>query len=491
MSTPNVSTFHQDGGFNFNDVKPDRVSSKIGNAELGDANRIYVINNAPQARNVFGGGALVDSLEQYFEEFDPSKGQQPIPILALRPTNDLAGSVETPVKSGTGEAAVPSTTGNPTGTRKVILKFTKGGAHETAEFRKSVDGGITFSAPMVTPASATPITLDVGVTATFTNASTPENTFQAGDTWTFDLVGPSASTASILEGLENFSREYRSNWIHIIGGVERSFAMSANVILNSMATTEHLPTFLILEARGKEDSETINEYFQYLQDEWDPFQSDRISIVIAEGRYIKGGVAAAGGYQAVKSSVLGTWRNAATMLTAKLASGAVNVSAGYVKDMRSLTFSEIRYWNEGYRDYMDLLHDMGLVVLKEYDDFDGIYIARDKIKAGSDSDFKEIPERRRADKMHRILHKESIPFLNADSEVSSGSGGLDFVKATVDKKISEEMEQPGRAEITGHEIVLDPDKTFATTKILKAKCRMFIRGRIAAIEWTTSFVVPN
>ncbi len=49
------------------------------------------------------------------------------------------------------------------------------------------------------------------------------------------------------------------------------------------------------------------------------------------------------------------------------------------------------------------------------------------------------------------------------------------------------MEQPGRTEINSHAIILDPDKTFATTKILKARLRMFVANRLNAIEWETSF----
>lgn len=179
------------------------------------------------------------------------------------------------------------------------------------------------------------------------------------------------------------------------------------------------------------------------------------------------------------------------MATAKIAAAPVNVSIGYVKDMRSLTFSEIRYWNEGYRDYMDLLHDMGLMVLKEYDDYEGIFVARDKIKASSSSDFKELPERRRADKMHRILYRESLQFLNMDTEVDSGSGGLEYLKTYIDSKIAAEMEAPGRKEISGHEIVLDPNKTFNVDRILRAKCRMFVSNRTQAIEWETSFATPK
>ncbi|MCE9499758.1 MAG: hypothetical protein K8R21_04565, partial [Leptospira sp.] len=87
--------------------------------------------------------------------------------------------------------------------------------------------------------------------------------------------------------------------------------------------------------------------------------------------------------------------------------------------------------------------------------------------------------------------RESLPFLNQDTEANSGSGGLDFLKATIDSKISAEMEAPGRAEISGHEIVLDPDDTFKVDRVLKAKLKMFIADRIAAIEWETSYAAAK
>ncbi|MBM9499361.1 hypothetical protein JWG44_03760 [Leptospira sp. 201903071] len=495
MSTGDVTTYHQDGGINFNDVKPDRVGSKVGTAENGIANKVYVINNTPQAKDVFGRGELVDSLEQFFEEFDETKGQKSVPVLCVRPENDVVGSVAAPVKTGTGEASLPTTAGSPTGSRIVVLKITKAGASGVAEYRKSVDGGANFSAPLITPASSSPISLDVGVTAAFTDASTPANTFKVGDVYTFTISGPSASNASRLTAIEALKREYGAYWIHVLGPATRAFAMSCNAILEEMETEHHLPSFIILEARGKNQSETLPDYFQFIQDEFDPFASPkgRVMIAVGEARYIKGGVNASGGYSAVKSAgdSIGEWRNFATMATAKIAAAPVNVSIGYVKDMRSLTFSEIRYWDEGYRNYMDLLHDMGLMVLKQYDDYDGIFIARDKIKAASASDFKELPERRRADKMHRILYRESLQFLNMDTEVDSGSGGLDYLKTYIDSKISSEMEAPGRKEISGHEIILDPDKTFNTDRILKAKCKIFVSNRTKAIEWETSFATPK
>lgn len=195
MSTGNVTTYHQDGGINFNDVKPDRVGSKVGTAKTGDANRVYVINNTPQAKDVFGRGELVDALEQFFEEFDEQKGQKPVPVLCVRPFNDLAGSVGTITKVGTGEAALPVTSGTPTCSRVVVLKITKAGACGNAEYRKSVDGGANFSTPLIVPSSSSAISLDVGVNTIFTNASTPANTFQLGDTFTFTITGSKESNA--------------------------------------------------------------------------------------------------------------------------------------------------------------------------------------------------------------------------------------------------------------------------------------------------------
>lgn len=486
MATGNVNITHVNGGLVSQDIIPDRVHLKIGQAELGEANKVYLIYSANQAKDVFGNGELVDSLTQHFEEFNELIGQVASPVLAVRPVNDSVGSVANPVKSGSGLAALPTTSGTPTGSRVVKLKISKAGEHGVAEYRKSLDGGISYGSAVVTPVSGSPISLDAGVSATFVDHATPASTFAVGDVYTFTITGPGATLASKLSAMELIKREYRLYFLHILGEATRAFGVSVNSILNEMVSDHHLPTFCVIEARRKSDGETVSAYYASLIEEWDPFYSERVSVVSSEGRYISGGIESVGGFDLAKLEV-GEWRNAATMLCAKLSACPPNVSAGYVRDMQSLTFSEIRYWNEGYKDYMDAMHDMRLTVLKEYDDYDGIFIARDRIKSKSDSDFSDIPERRKADKMHRLVYRESLPFLNEDTEVKSSAGGIDLVKAYMDAKISEEMEQPGRAEINSHKIVLDYDKSFSRTKILKAKLTMFVAARINGISWETSF----
>jgi hypothetical protein len=494
MPTGNVSTTHVSGGLGTSGFIPDRVHAKIGIAEDGVANEVKLILNFQQAKQVFKAGPLVDSLQQHFEEFDANKNQIAGPVLCIRPVNDIPGiATAIPDEERTGLATFV-VEGNPTGSADVVIKIVLGGKSGVATYKKSIDGGVNWESVLQTPASGSALALANGSSVKFTDDSTtPDSTFVSGETYKFQLTRPTASPAEILNSLNLIKREYRLYWIHILGGVDKAFGVSVSQILNEMEVDHHLPTFAILEAippvTDLITEEDVGDYHQALIDEWESFKSDRVSIVPAWGRYIPGGIFAYGGIDAVKSSAepVGYWVNAATMLCAKLAASPVNVSPGYVRVNQSLTISEIKYWSLGYRNYMDVLNDSGFTVLKEYDDYEGIFIAQGKIKARSDSDFQEIPERRRADKLHRIVYKASLPFIEMDSEVKSGSGGLEYVRLSCSADVSSEMEVAGRAEISGHTVILDPNKNFITTGILEAYLTMYVKNRVKAISWTTSF----
>ncbi len=489
MATGDVSTYHESGGISASAYPADRVHAKIGEAEGGISNQIYLISNAAQARDVFTKGKLVDALTQHFEEFDTDNGEQIVPVLAMRPDNDIAGSVAVTVAAtNTGSAPAPTTSGTVSATKTVMIVVTKEGACATAEYKRSLDGGATFEAPMVFPGSGA-MNLTGGVTATFTNAATPADTFDVGDTFTFSLSAPSASTASFLDALELLKQEYRAYYAHILTEASLAFAVSVAAVVDEFASDYHNPMRIILEARKKTELETVAEYYASLMSEYEPFFSNRVSIVAWEGYYIPGGVESAGGYGAIETlGVAGEFRNAATFLAARLAASSVNESAAWVKKNRSRTFSKIRYWNEGYQDYYDAMDSMRLVVGKVYDNYPGVFVASDKIKSHPDSDFIEIPEGRRADKMHRIVRATVLPYLHADAETESSSGGIAAVAAAVNAAVAAAMMRGGSKEISSARVVLDPDKTYVQDKVLRAKMRMGIKGRTADIEWTTSFV---
>ncbi|EKS10255.1 DUF2586 family protein [Leptospira santarosai] len=496
MAIGSVSTTHVSGGLGNSFPYEDKVHAKIGQAEGYTANTPILISSYQQGKDVFVKGELVDALKQHFEEFDESQGEVPVPVLCIRPENDQVGSVDPmiPGPANTGLANAPTISGTPVGNREVVLKITKAGALGTAEYRKSEDGGDTFGPLLVTPVSGV-IALSVGVTATFHNGTTPADTFHAGDTFAFTIKGPDASPGARLIAIESLKTVDQGNtpfyWFHHIGGISREFAISVSTLLEEMRTQNLFRIFAVLEIERKSTSESAETYFLRIQDEWDSYENEKVCVVGAEGRYIPGGINSNGGWNASLelAPTIGEWRNAATFLCARLAAHPVNVSAAWVAKNKSRTLIGIRYWNEGYKGYQTAFDDLGLTILQIYPDYQGVYIASDNLMAGSTSDFQYIPELRRANKMHRIVYLESLPFLKSDTETNSGSGGLDYFKATIDAKVSSEMERAGEAEISGHEIKLQPIKTLNGRKVLPVTLKMYIKDRIDAIQWSTEFAL--
>ncbi|EKP13434.1 DUF2586 family protein [Leptospira borgpetersenii] len=496
MAVGSVSTTHVSGGLGNSFPYEDKVHAKIGEAEGYDPNIPILISSYQQGKDVFKQGELVDALKQHFEEFDETLGEVPVPVLCIRPANDQTGSVDPviPGPGNTGTAPTPTVAGTPTGNRSVVIRVSKAGALGTAEYRKSENGGETFGPPIVTPGSGV-IALSAGITATFQNGTTPVETFHAGDTFRFNIKGPGPSEQSRLLAIQALKTVDQGNtpfcWLHHLGGVSRSFATSVSVLLEEMRTQNLFRIFAVLETDRKTDAESIESYFLRIQDEWDSFENERVCVVGAEGNYIPGGIESQGGWNASLelAGTIGVWRNAATFLCARLAAHRVNVSAAWVAKNKSRTFIGIRYWNEGYKGYQTAFDDLGLTILQIYPDYQGVFIASDNLMAGPTSDFQNIPELRRANKMHRIVYRESLPFLKSDTETNSGSGGLDLLKATIDAKVSSEMERAGEAELSGHEIKLQPIKTINGRKILPATLKMFIKNRIDAIQWSTEFAL--
>ncbi|UPY76754.1 DUF2586 domain-containing protein [Leptospira weilii] len=496
MAVSSVSTTHVSGGLGNSFPYEDKVHAKIGEAEGYDANTPILISSYQQGKDVFIKGELVDALKQHFEEFDEELGEVPVPVLCVRPENDQVGSVDPmiPGSANTGLADPPTISGTPVGNRSVVIRVSKAGALGTAEYRKSEDGGDTFGPLLVTPVSGV-IALAVGVTATFHNDTPLADTFHVGDTFRFNINGPGPSEQSRLLAIQALKTVDQGNtpfyWFHHLGGVSRSFAVSVAVLLEEMRTQNLFRIFAVLETDRKTDTESIESYFLRIQDEWDSFVNERVCVVGAEGRYIPGGIESQGGWNASLefAGAIGEWRNAATFLCARLAAHRVNVSAAWVAKNKSRTFIGIRYWNEGYKGYQTAFDDLGLTILQIYPDYQGVFIASDNLMAGATSDFQYIPELRRANKMHRVVYRESLPFLKSDTETNSGSGGLDYLKAVIDAKVSSEMERAGEAEISGHEIKLQPIKTVNGRKVLPATLKMFIKDRIDAIQWSTEFAL--
>lgn len=142
MPTGDVTTTHVSGGLGNTGSKPDRVHLKIGIAEGSEENKTILVLNYQQAKQVFEAGPLLDSLQQYFEEFNEALNQKPAPVLCVRPKNDIPGLVEAlPDTTRIGKAQV-AVEGNPTGSALVIIRIVSGELRKRQRIKSQLMGAL-------------------------------------------------------------------------------------------------------------------------------------------------------------------------------------------------------------------------------------------------------------------------------------------------------------------------------------------------------------
>ncbi|GAB4220023.1 MAG: DUF2586 family protein [Spirochaetota bacterium] len=428
-----------DGGLGYGLTGTDGLHVKIGIAEKGDTNKLYSIGSKQVARNTFGKGPLVDSVTYHFDEGG-------IKCFALRPDNDIAGSIGQITHSGSGSATMQAT-GTPTGARQFVIEIVTGGACETATYRWSEDGGINFSDIYTTPASGTPIQLSCGISISFSGTG---DCFVKGDRYSFSTIAPQASAVSFLNALDAVKNQYNPDsaaytFIHIVGGFERSFWEAVKAKEEEFEDKRIFVRF-ILEYPPKDEQTSITEYLQTMIDECKLFTSKKIGIVGGRLRY--------GSDTEYKS--------AAILLCAKLSQCKVNEHPGYVRKYASKIATEIEFWNE-MEEYVTDLDDANVILAVKYANWPGIYIKKDHCMAAADSDYQTIHQGRVIDKVCRIAYQKIMPFVNGVAE--GGESGIDSLIAEIDAAINSSMRIPGDEEIVKHEIEIDPDQDLSSGEL--------------------------
>lgn len=411
-----------DGNLGIGNEFPDGLHLKIGVAESAEAEIVYTIASKREALARFGAGPLYDTLARHFEEGGAA-------LYAMRPVNDTDGTIGEVTHTGT--SPTMTTSGKPTGAKNIIVEVVLGGAHQTATYRFSLDGGVTWSSVYTTPEAATPILLGAGVSVSFA-----AGTFVAGERYSFATTAPTASAAKFLTAIDKARAAYDPEkcaytFIHVVGGFARSFWDSVDSKCDDFESNRiFIP--VILEHPAYTTGE-VSAYLQAMLDDLRLFQSKRIAIACGFIKY---------GNDTV-------YRSNAILLCANLSRSRTNIHPGWVKEFRSKTGKSIQHWDD-LQDFISDLESANAILAVSYPNWTGIYIKKDHLMSPSDSDYQTIHDIRPADKARRIAYAKIMPFVNGDAE-GSGSG-LDSLVADVSLEISTNMEEPGKEEIGGHEI---------------------------------------
>ena len=338
--------------------------------------------------------------------------------------------------------------------------------------------GQSFSEELTTPSSGSEISLASGVKIAFTDdASKKEESFAAGDKYTFSSVAPTASTASILKALNAARQRHEAKFVHIIGETEKAFWTSVSQIADEWESKYHDHKIFILEATAR-DSETVKVWAQARIAETIGFYHKRIIVCAIT----------------VESTLLKREINSAWILSAKMAASRVHESPGYVDKHAFLTVSKIKDHSElsekdeNGSSYLDKLDNARLTVATSYENYPGMYFSKVNLMSNhTQSDFKRVQDIRPADKVRRIVRQAILKFLESPAHQDAGSGGIDSLKVTIDNEIAIKMEVQGDIEIAGHETVIDPDQDVVSTGKVEGKITIQKVGTMETIELDVSY----
>jgi hypothetical protein len=470
-----VKTNLVDGGLGNSPKGTDGIHAKIGSAEGGEANTAYEVSSYFEAKSILIKGPLLDAIKQWYAEFSADKKQIPPKLWFAKPTADVAGSIGTAVLTGTGKATAVAA-GTPSGSRTFIIEIIKGGASGTATYRKSVDGGETWSGEITSPASGIPIALAVGCTIAFTDASTPAESFVTGDSWTFSSSAPGASVASILEAVKVFKTVYDVKFIHIKGETTSAVWTSLQALAEDWDDNYSHYIEFIAEAKAR-TTETIGEWILARKNEAKAFAGKRVIVVCQSGI----------------NKLSGNAENLANVLSSKIACARVHESPGFVDKFPFLTITSlVDYADLSDKDFgtkaLDALDDAGYTCAVSYDNYPGFFFSHCSTFAGASSDFQRVPILRTSDKIRRIARATMMRYLESPAHAETGIGGILALRTDVDNAIAAAMEISGDREIASHKTIIDENQDVLTTKKVEGKVTFVPIGTMEeiAVDISTS-----
>lgn len=208
---PGLTAQVQETGLGLGGTPDDEVIAVIGGSSAGTVLEPVEFTDAATARARFGAGPLVELVA-----FLLASGVRSVVGVRATSTAGAAGAV-TPTRAGTSTGTV-AVSQDPTDAFEVIVRITRAGALGTAAFQLSLDGGDSFSAETLVPASGTYDPANAGFRLTFANGAGPAF-FDVGDSFAFSTGAPSISNANLGLALDALKLSTRPVSVAVIEGI--------------------------------------------------------------------------------------------------------------------------------------------------------------------------------------------------------------------------------------------------------------------------------
>lgn len=354
----------------------------------------YDKSSAAALRDELGGGDLVDRLLDFFA----LSGNQAKAIV-VPAQKDIAGQINEAEQAYSSPDATFG--GSPTGAYQIDIEIVTGGAHETATFRYSIDGGDNWSGVIATPAQGVPYSLSpTGVTVSF-----GAGTFVAEETYAVDTISPSCSLSSLLAAL-NVAKELSLPFEYAC-----VFTPTSAASWNGLGTwgddlfAAHRSCRVLTEAPLPTDGETAAEYVTRLVELQKNFGHDRVSVTAATAEI-----------QDLQAYSLE--RGISGLVAGLIAASPVQRSIGSTRYCKMTPI--LRLALELEEAHLKTLNEARYIVPRQYVGLSGWYVNDGNVMADATSDFRTVENCRVMDNAIRNVRATALKHVHSEVDIVEG-----------------------------------------------------------------------
>jgi hypothetical protein len=454
LSGTTMST--SDGGNGAIAESNENILACIGHSTLGTENSVYSFSDADDVTAKLGYGPLAKAVIFHLN------ATKKTPILAVRATSDVAGSLTSPfTKSGTGPDVTSASV--PNDAYQIKVKITKGGTLGVAEFQYSLDGGDIWSPVIVT--AATYVLPNTNVTLAFA-----VGTYVLNDVYASDCVAPGYSTTNLgtaFDALVNSQED--PSLLHVVGiPVDHTTAATwaAAVQLKAeaaFAKAKYLRCFV--EASDSTDANLITAFAS----------TEAARVVVC-----------AGFTELIDPTTLRVYkRPAAWPVAARAAKVKVQRHLGAVADKSLYGISSL------LRDerVTEALSSKRFCVLKTIPGVIGFFVEQPHTMAAIGSDYASLHNGRVIDKACRYGYRAAMPYVNADWELGTGGRIAEHEARAIENEVQQQIANAllpdGNA--TAVQVVVNRTDDMLATSKLRMKIRVKPKGYSKFIEVDVGF----
>lgn len=442
---PDVRQKITDGGLGTASSSGEGTHLKIGVSSTASKNQILILTAQDDIKAKLGNGPLTDAVMDSIQAGSQS-------IYCISTTGNTPGTKSNIEKTGTG-AATYAVNGDPNNNYEIIIEVVKGGNLNEATYICSINGGESYTQEKTIPVDGTVVVEGTGLSIKFTAAASPEDSFKAGDIYSFKATAPNMTNAEVLDAVSLAKKStYIYEFIHVVGESDETLWAALASEADNMFNNSFIPIYFVLEARNIKDTESVDQYVSSLVTARHTINSYRIEVVVT---------------RALLSSIDKTTReiNAAGTVAGTFAKANVAQSVGEV-DSFPLN-GILKLLPEGIENYNTVLDEAGFTTIRQYIGYEGFFVTNARLFAPSGSDYQYAETLRTMNKACREVRKQAIRFEQGQADTE----GIDNLKEHLQVPL-DLMSSPNTRELQSGEITIPDGQDILGTSTLKVKISM-------------------